>query len=567
MGFINKIVNYDSSTNLYKIGIGDWVTNSIVNGYLITKTPNNIKIESNFNLVSILYSGVDYNIIDNIINIPINDITITSFIFELVYTSFTSTCKNVDNEIVDSFTFNSDGIVYGYSNLSTPKSINIECCSSLGYNFDVNVGKCFWKTICNVNNPVKVIINSDTNDGFLFDNEPLSTLSLSFKYLLNFDDKKLLLKTIDKNISDLLSNIKINFSLNRVLSNNTLETIKTAKLFDGSLLSTYFNNINSGVHIDGFDDNIQLKEKLSLEYGSNYKAVNFKSKWLEFNMAIDAESEMLLIRNKKLKIGIDLNNYDLAFLIDDVKINKVTKINTISENIVKVSPKFDLNRVVDNKKSWVTTESPINRSFDYKNRFTKYDVKDSRLVLNSKEIDLSLNQSNFIDNSFFKYLLSKGEISFNDFYEFKNTLLSTYVDVKSRKVLTAYPKLRVLYDKYLDYFSYNYSLVNKIDSNWVNLVEHVIPSTTIWGATISIKNNFFDNSKFTYKRYNILYGNLVNESIYNDINLSVTLDNKTDYYDKIYIKEVNDSSEFVGSINIIGDSNQRNNNIIINETF
>ena len=93
--------------------------------------------------------------------------------------------------------------------------------------------------------------------------------------------------------------------------------------------------------------------------------------------------------------------YDI--FVDDIQVNCV-KQDIITTNNYFSCPGFKLNRIIDNKKSWVNNiETPINRTFapspdaDIPWRYTDYFKqsgvyeKDSRLVLNSKEVDLIFN--------------------------------------------------------------------------------------------------------------------------------------------------------------------------------
>ena len=85
------------------------------------------------------------------------------------------------------------------------------------------------------------------------------------------------------------------------------------------------------------------------------------------------------------------------------------------------------------------------------------------------------------------------------------------VDAKTRKTISAYPTLRALYDRYMDSVrytglqssAYDYQkmddVANKVGDNWVDIVEQVIPATTIWGSVKVYENTVFDQQKFQYK--------------------------------------------------------------------
>lgn len=89
------------------------------------------------------------------------------------------------------------------------------------------------------------------------------------------------------------------------------------------------------------------------------------------------------------------------------------------------------------------------------------------------------------------------------------------VDAKSRKTISTYPTLRALYDRYINSSfytgvqssAYNYEkmdlITKKVGNYWTDVVEQVIPSTTIWGNTIIYGNTIFDQQKFQYKTGNL----------------------------------------------------------------
>lgn len=85
------------------------------------------------------------------------------------------------------------------------------------------------------------------------------------------------------------------------------------------------------------------------------------------------------------------------------------------------------------------------------------------------------------------------------------------VDAKTRKTISAYPTLRALYDRYVQstYFAdvqsseYNYDkmddIAKKVGDNWVDVIEQLVPATTIWGSVKVYGNTVFDQQKYQYK--------------------------------------------------------------------
>jgi len=98
--------------------------------------------------------------------------------------------------------------------------------------------------------------------------------------------------------------------------------------------------------------------------------------------------------------------------------------------------------------------------------------------------------------------------------------LTSLIDVKDRQTLSGYPTLRALYDRYINSSSYssptssafNYISMNQfanlVGDYWVDIIEQVIPATTIWGSVKIYSNTIFDQQKFKYRAYtSLLCGN------------------------------------------------------------
>jgi len=99
--------------------------------------------------------------------------------------------------------------------------------------------------------------------------------------------------------------------------------------------------------------------------------------------------------------------------------------------------------------------------------------------------------------------------------EFKKIFSTELVDVKAWKTQSSYPTLRLLYDRYINSTDYCDTLSSQfkyydmikfselVGTYWVDLIEQVIPSTTIWGSTYVYGNTIFDQQKFKYKKYSL----------------------------------------------------------------
>jgi len=96
--------------------------------------------------------------------------------------------------------------------------------------------------------------------------------------------------------------------------------------------------------------------------------------------------------------------------------------------------------------------------------------------------------------------------------QFDEYLTTELIDAKDRKTLSAYATLRALYDRYMhsslytgvQSSAYDYAkmegIANMVGTYWVDVIEQVIPATTIWGSVKIYSNTMFDQQKFTYKK-------------------------------------------------------------------
>jgi hypothetical protein len=104
----------------------------------------------------------------------------------------------------------------------------------------------------------------------------------------------------------------------------------------------------------------------------------------------------------------------------------------------------------------------------------------------------------------------------NTVEEFEQNMYSELIDVKTRQTITAYPTLRLLYERYLSNSicgsasnAYNYDSMQNISQlvgdYWVDLIEQFVPATTIWGSTFVYRNTVFDTQKYAYKSNSLFF--------------------------------------------------------------
>ena len=172
--------------------------------------------------------------------------------------------------------------------------------------------------------------------------------------------------------------------------------VTSCRIVKDSLLKSLYNE--SGLSNSTNDINA-FKASLSKDI--------FASKWLNTTTTIDDAEILAKIKNKKIKLSLKINNTcaNVCVYIDNIKLNRSCIDGNGKTVLISQSPGFHLERIIDNKKSWIKNSTRVNREFDISNnsgqntiRQTDYDVNDERLVINTKEIDLDINIASAIEN-------------------------------------------------------------------------------------------------------------------------------------------------------------------------
>lgn len=619
----------------------------------------------------------------------------------------TTTCLDYNTIIIDyngSVIENPDGSVSvflptdsGFSPLILGKT----CCEFIKptYTFDIETQTCKWTekvSGCSLDNIIKLVINPKGNDGTLFyvvDNDNCF-LNIDFNYLFKIKCETLsdIINT-NKGCStpiELFETFDVSLTIDIITSASTLETVVEIPLFQpigtGNLYNYLSGITNSGFYVcgDSTDGCIPLTlnltgltipntsscdyvmtniiEGLFNESGlSGLSSANdifissitqnvLASNWLNFTTAITDTTIINSIKNQLIKLSIKINHAcsDFCVLLDEIILDKVCTHVDRTDIFLTQSPGFELNRVIDNKKSWTSNSTPINRSFDITNnlggntiRQTNYDINDERLVINTKEIDLDINLASAIETDVWYYILDNpclltgittcdpciitgtslnhsnccgdNSIDFTSLMtqplsgvttieDFEYFLTSELIDAKNRQTISGYPTLRALYDRYINSGLYCSAISSKFDyltmdqfasligNYWVDIVEQVVPATTIWGSVKIYSNTIFDQQKFKYKAYSSLFcGNPfsgqtlpspingtsgtctsvnvittpINQQVGNNINIKNSI---TTVCDTLCLAQMNSGSEFLGTISIVGPSTINcDNTSVINE--
>jgi len=144
---------------------------------------------------------------------------------------------------------------------------------------------------------------------------------------------------------------------------------------------------------------LQNKELLQLMGGW------YNSSWLSYATTINDPDVIEKIKNKKIRISIKVSTccLDFGLLLDKIKVTQ--NCENIENTFIKVTRPFgfELDRYVDNKKSWVSNESTERRTFYLDWRNTEYNINHHKLAINTKEIDLNIDPAKAIEGDVFKY--------------------------------------------------------------------------------------------------------------------------------------------------------------------
>ena len=492
------------------------------------------------------------------------------------------------------FVFNNNGTVYGLSpDSGVGQPITQECCEALGagYTWNANTSSCYWQFPCNDESTFKVVLPADGNDGVFFsieDNEQCA-LDVSFDYLVVFDCIDLwncsdtgmsegptggaihdvlglftnftIQSTIESAIdqqSSLLDNLSAQGLLSTLRTDDSLNitthTITPYTFLDttNSLADFLSNNTNTGIYFSG-SNCTRVVNTLLNQLGDScsvYNATSFSSSWKHVHYIINSASNLNTINGHKIKLGIDIGSCRCNFtlFLDNIQLNKVCQKTITTETYVSHNIGFDLERKIDNKKSWIYNEEAETREYDLFLRETKYDIVDPRLVINSKEVDLNLDIARAIENDVYcfindnqdcflnncipysaatidpayydsnlkiyycppGYLLvgrhggnsfcqltatcetgTVGEILTTPFSaitnpnEFTEIFQSELIDAKDRKTLQSYPTLRYIYDGYLNPSDWGCTGTTSNMLDYCNLNTFVGTISSYWSQLIA----------------------------------------------------------------------------------
>lgn len=570
-----------------------------------------------------------------------------------------------------------------------PLFLTKSCCEALGYFYNIDSQKCMYSRVagvnigCSLQDEIKIVLNPKGNDGSLFfvDTNENCTLKVSFDYLFNIKCDTLIniLKPTDSTgvcdtIVEPFETLDVSMTLD-VMTGTSLTTVYTNNFFpaigNGNLY-TYISghsgttgfyvcgelldlSIDTNCHglilgedgdlncngvSDALIDSLWNESTLSGDpsgasiFADNIHSDSFNSNWVNFTVNITDPAIISLINNQKIKISIQVNHTcaDFCVLLDNIVMNKECVVVDRNDIFVTQSPGFELDRVRDNKKSWIANTSLDHREFNITKedntspiRQTDYYVNNEKLVINTKEIDLDISLASAVETDVWCYitdnpclltgvtncnvclsaccgddliafdeLLTQSLSAITTIEDFEYFITSELIDAKNRQTISGYPTLRALYDRYMNsslYCSTNSSrfdyltmdqFAGLVGNYWVDIVEQVIPATTIWGSTKIYSNTIFDQQKYKYKAYTLqLCGNpFSGQTVLSPINgtsgacadvsvISTSIASQTKPMQSVLtstcsnvcIAQMNSGSEFIGTVTIISEDGSSSGNV------
>ncbi len=202
---------------------------------------------------------------------------------------------------------------------------------------------------------------------------------------------------------------------------------------------------------------------------------------------------------------------------------------------------FKLQKITDNKKSWSSDDLGLRESFDG-NYNAYYYTFNEKLVLNVKNTEIFLNPAQGLVYDVWKssqnynypipdsgltspypvpggidWTIIDPQPKKRTFFEFAQTFWLNMINVRNRMYITdgktgGYPTLASIFWKYIetnqtvcipfDDFTYQKLIdyVEQIGDYWIQLIEQMVPATTIWNTGVKYENSIFHRQKFVYRR-------------------------------------------------------------------
>ncbi len=255
---------------------------------------------------------------------------------------------------------------------------------------------------------------------------------------------------------------------------------------------------------------------------------------------ISSKSAIITLNNpNSIRLPYDSDGYPINQTVTPIQYFQTNGNEDGGQDYINIYRKlgFEVKKTIDNKKSWVYYESASTHSSTVRN--TNYNINDSRLIINTKEITIGIDIARAIEcdvynfNKEYNYPVTNTgrtspypqresnnfDVSQLTFSEYIDNIYSKFINAQNRKVSDSaigsyYPSLTKLYYDYLNE-SFNdigqtsnkrrfielMKYVDNIDSIFDDFIKQFIPATTIINDGGSkIRNTIFTPQKYVYKQ-------------------------------------------------------------------
>lgn len=369
---------------------------------------------------------------------------------------------------------NNDGTISVYAPNSVTGTLTLlpltkPCCEALrtpALFFDKATQKCYWSNV-NTNVPLNVVLNPRGNDGAIFsvESDESCTLSVEFDYLFKFSGNtltELANGTLDsecETVTDVFESLSASMVISTIKPTSTgtitqpvYESVIFSAIGNGNLYS-YLNgkSATTGFYVTCQSTSDEKEYPINLynlkvnnnvlncnnlvnqltttlfnqsglpqnttgttQFRTNVNQDAFASNWLRTTVEITDPVAISAMTNEKIKLNIRLSGVciDFCVLVDNIELNKKCVRTDRDTIFITKSPGFELDRIRDNKKSWLANTDRTHRTFKitkYDNtspiRYTDYYLDDYRQVINTKEIDLDINIAAAVETDVWGYMV------------------------------------------------------------------------------------------------------------------------------------------------------------------
>lgn len=431
---------------------------------------------------------------------------------------------------VTSFSIGDDGIVYGFmggpSTGYRTTSLSQESCQRFNFTFTNN--NCLWRNESFSNTIVTDSFNSVQPISFN-ESELIDDIRLKYDYVILIDVNEM--EDVTK-LGEYLSALKVEFLL---AEKNSPNVIYNNFIYDGANVVEHLNE-SVGVHLVNYGNINERINNIQMSLGAAIKPSKLLELWVNVNDVISTDNKLMIDHTKDYSFGYKITNYfnGLHLKLDNIIIDSEHR---FTKNIVKrytKNPSFEFERYIDNKKTW--SEDDLVRRHENNSHSMQYTIGHEGEVLNTKELELSLTPNDLIVNEFWKTVLANkrrligvqyngegqpillykklngvGFDEINTLEEFKTVLFERLTNPVTSRTTNHYHALETLKNRFrhmfISYINYDYPnsmlTTRKIDRYWLDMIEEFVPSTALWGSSIKVSNNLFNDNKFNYKSYTL----------------------------------------------------------------